>query len=151
MNTDPAGTRSPHLGQFRAVQRQDLRPWTRTRLIGQEGVVHHSQPAASQPVPGLPPGDGDHPGPHRRLAPEGARAAPHREHRVLHDLLGEHALTGHQQNVREHDPAVLAVERGHRALLALTDPAQQLSVVAGTAATDSEDRRSGVPARIVHL
>jgi hypothetical protein len=29
----------------------------------------------------------------------------------------------HQQDLREHHPAVLAVERGHRVLVALTDPA----------------------------
>jgi hypothetical protein len=34
-----------------------------------------------------------------------------------------------QQDLREHDPAVLAVERGHRALIPGTDPAQRLSGV----------------------
>jgi hypothetical protein len=48
-------------------------------------------------------------------APEGASAAPDGEHGVLHDLLSEHALACYQQNLDEHDLAVLAVERGHRA------------------------------------
>jgi len=46
---------------------------------------------------------------------------------------------------------VLAVERGHRVLVALTDPAQQLNVVAGTVVTGGEGRCAGVPLRIVHL
>jgi hypothetical protein len=71
----------------------------------------------------------------RAFAPEGTRAAPDGEHRVLHDLLSQRPFPRHQQNVREHDPAVLAVERGHRVLVALTDPAQQRSVAAGTVAT----------------
>jgi hypothetical protein len=83
--------------------------------------------------------------------PEGARASPDGEHRVLQDLLGEHALTRHQLNVREHDPAVLAVERGHRVLIALTDPAQQRGVVAGFIVAGGERRCDGVPVRIVHL
>jgi hypothetical protein len=83
----------------------------------------------------------------RAFAPEGTRAAPDGEHRVLHELLSQRPFPGHQQNVREHDPAVLAVERGHRVLVALTDPAQQRSVAAGTVATDGEDRRAGVPVR----
>jgi hypothetical protein len=61
------------------------------------------------------------------------------------------AFTGHQQNLREHDPAVLAVERGHRVLVAPADPAQQRNVVAGTVVTGSEGRGAGFPVRIVHL
>jgi len=60
-------------------------------------------------------------------------------------------LTGHQQNLREHDPAVLAVERSHRVLVALTDPAQQRSVVEGTVVTSGEGRCAGVPVWVVHL
>jgi hypothetical protein len=63
----------------------------------------------------------------------------------------EHALTGDQQHLGEHNPAVLAVERGHRVLVAPTDPAQQLNVVAGTVVTGGEGHRTGIPVRIVHL
>ena len=66
-------------------------------------------------------------------------------------MLASDTVTCHQQNVREHDPAVLAVERGHRVLVALTDPAQQLNVVAGPLATGGEGGCAGVPMRIVHL
>jgi hypothetical protein len=102
-------------------------------------------------VPRLPPGDADHPGTHRRLPPERARALPDGEHRVLHDLLGEHALTDHQQDVREHNPAVLAVEPGHRVLVAPADPAEQRRVIAGAVVTGDEGRCAGVPVRLVHL
>ena len=130
--------RIPHLGQFGPVQGHDLRSRTRTRLIGQEGVIHHPQSLTSQPVPGLPPGDGDHPGPHRRLTPEGARPAPDSEHRVLHDLLSQYPVADYQQNLRKHHSAVLTVERGHRILVALPDPAQQTSIVAGRIVTGGE-------------
>jgi len=53
--------------------------------------------------------------------------------------------------LREYDPAVLAVERGHRVLVALTDPAQQRSIVAGTVVTGGKGRCAGVSVRIVHL
>jgi hypothetical protein len=78
--------------------------------------------------------------------PEGAGAAPDGEHRVLHDLLGQHPLTGDQQNLPEHRPAVLAIERGHGILVALGDPAQQRGV-AGRFGTD----RCRAVGRIVHL
>ena len=51
---------------------------------------------------------------------------------------------------RVHDLAVLAVERGHRALVALADPAQQLSIVAGTVASIGESGGTAIPVRIVH-
>ena len=91
----------------------------------------------------------------RRLAlPEGARASLPgcgRASTVLHDLLSQHPLTGHQQNLRQNDPAVLTVERGHRILVALADPAQQPSVLAGRIVTCGEGCCADVPVRIVHL
>jgi hypothetical protein len=50
-----------------------------------------------------------------------------------------------------HHPAVLTVERGHRILVALADPAQQPSIVAGRIVTGGEDCCADVPVRIVHL
>ena len=68
--------------------------------------------------------------------------------------LGECALTGHQQDLREHNPAVLAVEAGHRVLVAPADPAQHRSIIqrnvaAGRVVTGSVGRCAG-SARIVH-
>jgi hypothetical protein len=45
---------------------------------------------------------------------------------------------------------VLTVERGHRALVALSDPAQQLSIVAGTVVNGGEGRDADIPLRIAH-
>jgi hypothetical protein len=72
------------------------------------------------------------------------------EHRVLHDLLGQRPLPGHQQDLRQDDPAVLAVERRHRVLVALADPAQQPAIAAGRVTAGGENRRAHVPVRIVH-
>ena len=83
--------------------------------------------------------------------PEGARPAPDSEHCVLHDLLSQHPLTDYQQNLCKHHPAVLTVERGHRILVALADPAQQPSIVAGRIVTGGEGWCADVPVRIVHL
>jgi hypothetical protein len=46
---------------------------------------------------------------------------------------------------------VLTVERGHCILVALADPAQQLSIAAGRVMTGGEGCCADVPARIVHL
>jgi len=46
---------------------------------------------------------------------------------------------------------VLTVERGHRILVALADPAQQPSIVAGRIVTGREGCCADVPVRIVHL
>jgi hypothetical protein len=126
-----------HLGQLRAIQGRDFWSRSRTRLFGQHRLVSHRKPSAPEPVPGLAPGDGDHPGPLGGLAAERARASPDREHRVLRDFLGQRALAGHQQDLREDHPAVLAVECRHRVLVTLADPIQQAIGQGGT--------------RIVHL
>ncbi len=141
----------PHRGQLGPVQGRGLRTGPGAGLIGQEGVIHHPQPAPPQPVAGLPPGDADHPGPSRRLAPEGARPAPDGEHRVLHDLLGQHPVAGHQYDLPEHHPSVPPVERGHRVGVTLADPVQQRGIAAGRTGPGRDSGGAGIPVRIIHV
>jgi hypothetical protein len=120
-----------HLGDFGPAQGEVLRPGGRAGLPGQRVVADHGNPVAPPPVPGLPPSDGDQPGPDAAVTPERPGPAPGGQHRVLQDFLAGGRIPGHQVDLREHDPPVPVLQLAQRLLVTGRGPAQQPGVADG--------------------
>ena len=76
-------------------------------------------------IDGFVMGDPEHPGRHARTAAEAPSPAPHRNHHVARDFLGDGGLGDEIAHEGEHAPGVAIVERAERALVARGDALDQ--------------------------
>jgi hypothetical protein len=107
-----------------------LRAGIGRRPLRQQRLVRdHGQPAAPQPVPGLPQRDRDDPGPDLGRPTERPGPLPHGQHGVLEDLLAQAGLADDEADLGQHGARVPLVQRAERIPVTVRDLVEQHRVI----------------------
>jgi hypothetical protein len=116
-------------GRRRPLERDILRTGIWGGPVGEKPVVDDPQPASPQSIARLPASNGDDPRANAGLAAERSGAPPHREHRVLEDLLAQPTIARKEINLGEHYPCMPVVQRHEGNSVPAAHSVQQVDVV----------------------